>query len=215
MRALPEAARAILLVRHAERGPIVDVATHREVLLTPAGHEAARAAGHLLAALAPRRAGRVRLLHSPVERCAETARGIGHGLRERDVEHALHGEVGMLGEHYVRDVERGNAHARQHRHAYLRAWLDGVIPDDVLVAKREAGRGQLRAVVELAPAAGDLTVMVTHDWNIALLRETLLGLTHEAFGWPGFLDGILFVVEAYEVRVRVGAHDAVLDLRAL
>jgi broad specificity phosphatase PhoE len=206
---LDDDVRAILLVRHAERGGIVDVSRHEEVLLTPAGHEAARAAGRWLASKRP--PGRV--LHSPVERCGETARGIVAGVVEATGGHRLeHGAHDMLGAHYVRDRDRGHGYAQRHGWGFLRAWLDGQLPDDVFQSRAAAATAQVRAVVELARAQPrGLDVMVTHDWNVALVREEFLGLKHESWGWPGFLDGLLIVVDGDKAHLRVDVHTATLD----
>ena len=202
--------RAALLVRHAERGPIVDVTRHEEILLTPAGHAAARQAGRSIAFT-----GTKRVFHSPVERCAETARGIVLGLRDRDVP-AHASEVGMLGAHYIRDVAAGKAYAQRLGSNFLRSWFSGVVPPDVFRARADAARMQLRAIVEvLMHERPGLDVMVTHDWNIALLREEFMGLVHESYGWPGFLDGVLVVTDGHEAHLHVGAHSTTLTMRAL
>ncbi len=45
----------------------------------------------------------------------------------------------------------------------------------------------------MSSAAGwpGLVVDVTHDWNLMVLLEHFLGLTHEETGWPSYLDYIL------------------------
>ena len=49
-------------------------------------------------------------------------------------------------------------------------------------------------------------VLVTHDWNLALVREELLGITPER-AWPDFLDGVVVSVDGDELLIE--AHGRV------
>ena len=79
--------------------------------------------------------------------------------------------------------------------AFVRRWFDGEFPSTVLAPLEEAAHLQLSACaksIHRAKAEGvALAVLVTHDWNVLLLREHFLGLRHEESGWPDFLDAVL------------------------
>ena len=70
-------------------------------------------------------------------------------------------------------------------------------------ARDEVARQVLLVAAELLGAAppDTLLVLVTHDWNVMLVREAILGLTHEEVGWLDYLDGLLItrVDDAVEV----------------
>src|SRR5687767_3862842 len=70
--------RAALFLRHAEREPVVDLRTHERARITEPGRIAAHASGKRLAEIAQH----IRVHHSPIERCGETARAIVDGARE-------------------------------------------------------------------------------------------------------------------------------------
>jgi hypothetical protein len=47
---------------------------------------------------------------------------------------------------------------------------------------------------------------VSHDWNILVLRELLLGVLHEDAGWLNFLDGLAFSLCAGRLEARYRSH---------
>lgn len=185
--------RTAILVRHAERDAITDLARHEEALLTVNGHAAAAAGGRLLAGVLDV-AHDVALIHSPIPRCRETALGLHKGLTERGNRAHVVGERPAFGASYLKD-HQGLARAYlKHGKHFVRAWFDGEIdrawidPCDV-VAQR-----QLDALKDgLQDHA--FVVAVSHDWNIAALKEHTLGLRFEDAGWPKFLDGVVAYID--------------------
>jgi broad specificity phosphatase PhoE len=188
--------RAALLVRHAERGPVHDLRTHEQVLLTARGHIHARAAGASLAApLASSPAPVMRLLHSPVPRCRETAEGIAAGAADVGVGTEVAGVRAVLGTPFVRDPEAVWAMVARQGPSFMRAWFDGALSPSVLEPKESAAWAQIGAAqAELVASDAPLVVLVTHDWNLALVREALLQVRYED-AWPGYLDGVLLIAD--------------------
>lgn len=196
--ALQDGQPAALLVRHAERGAIIDLARHHEILLTPQGHEAATRSGSIL-----RRAVgdlRVAVAHSPVERCAQTARGLmtGYSVQQRDdagvdrgaVDFDTVGVVNDLGDTYLRDPARVAEAYRLGGRDFVRAWFDGRVDGDVIAPCKDVATLQVEALRGLMKVHRAV-VAVSHDWNIAALREHALGARFEDVGWPQFLDGVV------------------------
>jgi hypothetical protein len=229
--------RAGLVVRHAERHPIVDLRTHHTLLLTERGHVMADDAGRALvatlatggaardAATAPAAAARatstlrLRAVHSPVERCAETARGLVRGARACGIAAVVHGPDVALGDPFLRDRHQALALAHELGPAFLRAWFDGRVGDDVLQDHRAAARDQVAAWARHVDDAGDdasggdVVVLVSHDWNVALVREVVLGVRHEET-WPHFLDGVVVALDGDEVVVAYDGRAARVPLTA-
>jgi hypothetical protein len=56
-----------------------------------------------------------------------------------------------------------------------------------------------------------LDLHVSHDWNIIVLRELLLGVRHEEAGWLTFLDGVAFAGETKQLRAFYRDRDAVIS----
>ena len=89
----------VLLIRHAERGPITDPTMGHDVPLTDRGREAAEATGRAVGAAA-QGLGRVVVAHSPVPRCEETARRIARGAETSGANTSALGARGHLGGPY-------------------------------------------------------------------------------------------------------------------
>jgi broad specificity phosphatase PhoE len=196
-----------LIVRHAERHPIVDLETHHALLLTDVGHAQAREAGRSLGVLgAP-----VRVLHSPVQRCAQTARGLVDGARAAGVVAELIGADASFGDPFLLDRPRALRIAATHGPGFLRAWCDGQLPSSLFEPWAQAARGQVTAASRhLAGRDVDddaITVIVSHDWNIAIVREAFLGFRPEQ-GWPSFLDGVVVASDDNDVVVAFDGRTA-------
>jgi broad specificity phosphatase PhoE len=203
--------RVALIVRHAERFPVTDLMTHEEAVLTEHGHAQALAAGRRLAEMSVQSA---HLAHSPVPRCGETAKGIAAGILEGGARADLVGAIEALAAPFVVDRARSYGKVMEMGHTFVRAWFDGEISPELFVPRREAARGQLKAILGEAGIckAEDVCILVTHDWNIALIREEFLGLTHEKGGWPGYLDGVVVSVEDGVATVEAHGRRGAVDL---
>lgn len=189
---------AALLLRHAERGPVTRLDNHEDVRLTERGHQQAQEAGRALASLSAH----VLLRHSPIERCAETARGIQSGAEGGGARAQVGGVLHELGTTYVMDKPRAWALVQEHGGRFIREWFDGRLPSEVFVPRAQAARAQLRAVdVVLGDDVDAMHVMITHDWNLAILREELLGITPERT-WPDYLDGVVVSRDGDELVVE-------------
>lgn len=193
-----------VLLRHAERHAVTDLRTHEAVLLTPRGHQHAREAGERLGASCVS----LRVLHSPVERCRETARAIVDGALRQGVRAQVEGKLDALGSPFVKDLARAADIAQQHGFpGFLRAWFDGVLPYDVFAPAEPAAHEQVDAAARAIKPGADLHVLVTHDWNIALIKEKLLGvrIDDNKAAWPNYLDGLVVAVDAHG-NIHVEAH---------
>ena len=197
-----------LLLRHAERGPIVDLAKHHEVLLTDEGIAAAQRSGRRLGAqLLTVGIDRVVFVHSPVERCAQTARGLAAGARAAGVDVEIVGVVEHLGASYLRDPARVAEAASKDGAGFVRHWFDGALAPSWIAPLDEVATGLVRALAQVLMGEPQhsgvarrqqarFVVGVSHDWNIAAVREHALGLRFEDVGWPPFLDGLVVHLDA-------------------
>jgi broad specificity phosphatase PhoE len=194
-----------LLVRHAERGPVIDLAKHHEVLLTDAGVAAATRSGRHLKSVVG--AVPVVFVHSPVERCGQTARALCAGLVEAGGAGEVHGVVEALGSSYLRDPARVAEAYLAGGKQFVRQWFDGEIDDDVITPCADVAATQVAALRHRLQR-DHLVVAVSHDWNIAAVREVSLGSRFEDVGWPQFLDGVVVDAEAVYCRYSKAADAA-------
>ncbi|HEY4220315.1 MAG TPA: histidine phosphatase family protein [Myxococcota bacterium] len=188
--------RAGIVVRHAERFHVDDLRTHESVLLTERGHAQARDGGALLHALGEP----LTIFHSPVERCAETARGLVAGVVEAGGHATLAGPLLALYSTFILDKHKAWETVQQLGHSFIRDWFDDKLPPDVFEPRARAAQGQLDALAH-ALIEQPACVFVSHDWNIALVREDVLAFSPE-HGWPGFLDGYVVALDGDDIVVE-------------
>lgn len=191
----PSTAPAVAAVmRHAARHPIANPAEPALAEITPAGAKAAEGFGARLAGF-----DRVRLFHSPVKRCAQTAECIARGAAQAGLAAEVAGPQAALGIDYILDLAEAGRLTAQHGDHFVRLWFTAQVPATVIRPPRGIAASMLELVAARLrePAAGGrrLDLHVSHDWNVIILREHLLGVTHEDAGWLTFLDGVAFVAE--------------------
>jgi hypothetical protein len=178
-----------IMVRHAERNEVRSITHSLEVGLTEAGMEDSVRFGGSINSSRP-----VRLFHSPAVRCRETAEGIAEGLKATDHEVISIEEKHLLCAPYLKDtcVLRD---ADKLGHGFMRAWFEGRFDPKCLLPTPQAADMVLSQVVSgLSNADGCLDIHVSHDWEVVLLREELLGVRYEDAGWVDYLSGLAFTM---------------------
>ncbi len=197
LRGAPRDRDVLLVIRHAARHPIRGTEDGWTAPLTDAGSEEAHATGAAIAALD---LGTMAAYASPAPRCVATAALLLSGAGQASEVRA----DARFGGPYVLDQERAFRRMHQLGNAgFLRAWFDGGWSDAMQPAT-EAAKDQLRALLTVLRSPGPaVRVVVSHDWNIALLRDRILALPHEQVGLPGFMGGMLL----YEARGRIVVID--------
>lgn len=177
-----------IMVRHAERNEVRSIAHSLEVGLTEKGREDSVRFGGSISPSGP-----VHLFHSPAVRCRETAEGIAEGLRANDREVISIEENHLLCAPYLKDpcVLRD---ADKLGHGFMRAWFEGRFDPRWLLPTPQAADMVLSRVIDgLASDRSDrLDIHVSHDWEVVLLREELLGVRYEDAGWVDYLTGLAF-----------------------
>lgn len=180
---------ASVIVRHAERFPVRSIYDSLAVGLTEKGKEDAVTFGRSIEG-----SWEVRLFHSPAVRCRETAEGIADGLginghRVRSIE-----EAGTLCAPYLKDP-RVLGDADRLGYAFMRSWFDGSFDRAWLSPTSEAADMVLAPVIKSLRSSSSprsLDIHVSHDWEIVLLREEVLGIKYEDAGWVDYLEGLMF-----------------------
>lgn len=204
---LPVDRPVAILSRHAERFAIESVDDSLAALLTEDGKAAARRLGGRM-----RRFAELTLYHSPVERCRQTAEQIAAGAAEAGLEARLAGSKFELGGPYMNDwqtvmrmVIEGGAGV------FVRDWFSGKLPEGLAVEPQSAARQQLDVMLaELDGQPAGLTVNVSHDWNVLLLRHFFFEFDDRALGWPDYLEGVAAYRRGIDVVLAFGPHRNVL-----
>jgi hypothetical protein len=175
-----------VIVRHAERNEVHSITHSMAVGLTEKGKHDAVRFGEAI-----RGSRTVRLFHSPAVRCQETAAGIAEGLRSNGHHVLLIEERPSLCAPYLKDacVLRD---ADRLGHGFMRAWFEGRFDPRWLLPTPEAADMVLSPIIGSLSSGpeSDLDLHVSHDWEVVLLREELLGVRYEDAGWVDFLEGL-------------------------
>ena len=203
LRSLPAQSNAAVFLRHAERFPIVAATDPTLAELTPSGHAAAEAFGTRISGFA-----RVRIFHSPVKRCRQTAEGIALGLGATGCPVEIAGPAEALGVDYIVDGAETARLSTEHGAHFIRMWFSGQVgPAVIHAADRIVARKLAYLTERLEQPVYDgrrLDLHVSHDWNILTLRERLCGVRHEEAGWLDFLDGVVFSPAGAGLRAVYG-----------
>ncbi len=198
-----------IMIRHAERYPINNMANALELLLTTKGKEDALILGQSLSRYSP-----LTIYHSPVPRCKETADSIRDGIIRANQQATIEGFLFDLGGPYITGDWYAVVKAIEEigHTLFIRKWFNDELPTNLIMPLPEAARIQLTILVNQLRSKTCSTINVTHDWNIMIMREYFLHLRHEDIGDPDYLDGVFAFYE--NSRLHLGYHDhvTVLDL---
>lgn len=187
------------VMRHAARHPIANPSEPTLAEITTEGAKAAVEFGSRLKGF-----DRVRLFHSPVKRCGQTAACIAQGAAAAGLAVETVGARDEIGCDYILDLVEAGRLTVLHGDAFVRLWLEGKIPATVVRSPRTIAARQLdfaaTRLQEPTDGGRRLDLHVSHDWNIILLREILLQIRYEDAGWLTFLDGVVFTADSDGTR---------------
>ena len=200
IRSLPSGGASAAILRHAARFPIADPSEPTLAEITPAGAAGAESFGARIAGF-----DEMRIFHSPVKRCAQTAEKIARGARAAGLAVDVVVAQPALGVDYILDlVEVGRLNAL-YGDTFVRLWFSGRIPEAAILPAARIACTQLffltERLQEPCQRGRRLDLHITHDWNVIILRELMLGVRHEETGWLTYLDGLAFSCQADGLRV--------------
>jgi len=196
-----------VIMRHAERFPFIP-GNEEDPLLTVRGHRDSYELGGRLKTLAP-----LRVFHSPIIRCRQTAQGLCRGLADENESCTLAGEIEMLGPSvFVVDWKKMLSAIEEQGPSFLRLWFEGGISNDLMVPLEIAAKKELDILSGQLSEDGVCTLNVSHDWNIMLLLEHYFKLPHEDIGYPEFLSAVVAYKEEGRLRLQYGAHGCNIEL---
>ena len=153
--------------------------------------------------------GTLHLYHSPVERCAQTARAIAEGATAAGGKSEVKDAIFNIGGPYIKNMDQVMHFAKSLGKEFIRHWFDNKISSEHLLPRKQTAHLQLNSLLEQIQRAEDsIPVLVSHDWNILTVREEFLGLRHEVVGWPTFLDGVICCSDEGDHTLYYGAHSA-------
>jgi phosphohistidine phosphatase SixA len=192
----PEDSKIILVLRHSHRlEPEINEKLHK-VRLTPKGHAIAKKFGENL----PKNRA-IRLFHSIIWRCEETAENIHNGFKRIGGKSEIIGELDLLYKMGFDDDEQTRKKFYNHimkysfRKAMLR-WVTGFyLPEEwtPFIRYIQNAANLIWNKLSDAPERG-IDIYVTHDWHVMTLRFGWFALLPDK-RWVNYHGGFAFTFE--------------------
>lgn len=171
-----------LVVRHATREAIKDVKQSIYQLLTPEGKAMAYAFGTKLSANKP-----IRIYHSFIERCKQTADCIAEGFQGEVISINI---ADSLTGFYVYNPESVLGSVNDiGSFKFLSDWFQNFYSKKDIMPALEARQQMLNFFIDTFNP-DYLNIYITHDWNIAVLYSLHYNVINEVYKWPGYMHGV-------------------------
>jgi len=173
-----------IVLRHSIREEIKDATQSQHQLLTEEGKKLAVDFGSKLPTNK-----KIRLFHSHVKRCEETAVCIKQGFKgdvsEIIVHNLLTGFYLLNPESILRDVNKIGSLK------FISNWFSDFYQDNQLMTALKA-RKQMTDYIIQNYDKDCLDIYVTHDWNIVLLLSHCYNVIENNYLWPNYMHGVSF-----------------------
>ena len=185
----PENSKIILILRHSHRNEPKILEKAYKLRLTPQGHAIAKKFGENLTKTRP-----LRIFHSVIWRCEETAKNIHEGFKSIGGKSELKGELKVLSSIGINE----EYFIEQFKHLpfvkIFYRWAAGFYDSKEWTPFIEYCQNSAQVIlnqVKISPENG-LNIFVTHDWNLMALRFGWFGLPPDE-RWVKFLGGFAYV----------------------
>jgi bisphosphoglycerate-dependent phosphoglycerate mutase len=201
-----------LILRHAERYPITNLADAFDACLTEKGKTDAYLFGQIF-----KQYNMIKLYHSPVLRCKQTAESISSGILSLNQKAIVVGHLLELGAPFITTPwESIIPLIEQHGYyPFIRKWFNNELPPDFIMPLELAAQSQLHILIKQLKTADSSTINITHDWNIMILREYYFNLKHENIGEPGYLDGLCAYIRGESLHLFYNEQKKIIDMSAV
>lgn len=187
----PDTSKIILILRHSQRDEPTALKGAQKMRLTPQGHAIAKKFGEKLPSNRP-----IKIYHSIIWRCEETAKDIHDGFKSVSGESELKGKLLPLAsigiydkEFYMNMFNNGNVMDSFYR------WVVEYYDPHKWTPFVEYCQSAAQIILDQAKKTPEngLYIFVTHDFNLMAFRLGWFGLPPKK--WVKFLGGFAFTVE--------------------
>ncbi len=146
----------------------------------------------------------VNLFSSAFGRCIETAFMIDKGYTSRGGRTRSNIVEKLLSPSYVKKPFELATCLQEPHEDFVRAWFDGKISSDIIEPPEIAAKKIVQLLVdrlEVLPE-NSVDINVTHDWNVYLIKEQIMGLRHEDVGRVAYLEGLVVYESSGQLYIR-------------
>jgi broad specificity phosphatase PhoE len=187
----PEDSKLILILRHSHRNEPEHLNKVHKLRLTPEGHAVAKKFGESLPKDRP-----IRIFHSIIWRCEETAENIHNGFKSIGGKSEIIGEFSPLYDIGIDNRSFLEQFKNYHFKEILFRWAAGFyLPEEwtPFIQYSQKTAHLIWNQLKDAPKRG-LDIYVTHDWHLMSLRFGWFGVPPDE-RWVKFLGGFALTFE--------------------
>lgn len=185
LKKFPKNSKIILILRHSQRDEPKDLESLLKLRLTPEGHAIARKFGEEL----PKNR-TIRLFHSIVWRCQETAENILSGFEKNDGKGKIKGAFTPLFDlETSRNFFPNQLKKFSGSHFFFR-WVAGLYPPNIIIPLQKFSQKAAELIwgeLKRAPVR-NIDIHVTHDFLVLALRFGWFGIPPDK-SWVSYLGG--------------------------
>lgn len=196
----PENSKILLILRHSYRKKLNRVDELLNLGITSQGYEVAKKLGTNLPKARP-----IRLYHSVVPRCRETAEAIKEGFEISSGKAEMKGvleplfKIGENAEKFSEEV------LNRTPRVFIARWVAGLYPPNIMKPFTSYCQNAAKVIwtqLEKAPSKC-IDVHITHDTHLVALKWGWFGLPL-ASEWPSFLGGFMLAINQNNLKVFAG-----------
>jgi broad specificity phosphatase PhoE len=193
----PKNSKITMVIRHSARKSAEDIRQDTHYRLTDLGHTYANYFGRELS-----KERKIKLYHSQIERCKETAKGILKGLNDSGGEGKIMGALEVLYDVGISDDDFYDQVEEHPFEDFLYRWVAGLFPKEIIPPFPDYVQKAADSIwnIHKERENNSLTIHVTHDLIILCLRLGWFGLKPTET-WPPFLNGFAFTFKENEILV--------------
>jgi len=193
----PEGSKIILVLRHSHRNNPTKFEKMHEVKLTPQGHQVANLFGQKLPPSRP-----IRLYHSVVERCQETAEEIIAGFESVGGNGAIKGVLTPLFQAGTAPGLFLDIFKKVSPLEFMHRWAVGFYSPEVIAPFQTYCQNAASMIWKQISGAQErgIDIHITHDIFLIALRYGWFGLPPDR-DWVPFLGGVTFTLTENEIEL--------------
>ncbi|MBY8992175.1 MAG: histidine phosphatase family protein [Candidatus Lokiarchaeota archaeon] len=187
----PKDSKIILVLRHSHRNEPTVMEKIHKLRLTPKGHAIAKKFGERLPTNRP-----IRLFHSKIWRCQETAENIHEGFKSIGGKSDLLGELSSLYEIGIGNQSYADQFLKFDFREILLRWASGFyLPEEwtPFIEYTQNAAHLIWNQLKDAPQRG-INIYVTHDWHVMTLKFGWFAVPPDK-RWVFFNGGFAFTLE--------------------
>jgi len=154
---------------------------------------------------------KIRIFHSPIKRCKDTAFFIKEGIESNGHRVELVEEKKILD--FVTNCEKFELIIKKNPNVkFIEKWFGREIDRDIIDYPENCLKKQMNEIISYMKKQNErtLNIYISHDGNIFIIRDFILKVKSKEY-WPDFLEGIIFSKEKNKIKLKWRNFEKIID----